>query len=287
MARELERVLVVGASGMLGAPVTETLVRDGFAVSVLSHGGAPAAQGTRAVSGDVFDRASVERAMSGVDCVYVNLGTPLTAKESDRLTEREGIANIVAAATTVGLGRVAMLSPLFKAYQGTRGFDWWVLRVKAEAERAVMGAKVPWTIFRASSFYENLEAGMRRGDKVSIMGRRWRPQRYLAARDYAALVSSALASADSANQVLVAQGPEAMSLEVLARRYVAARTEERLAVQKAPLALMKVVGAFSRELGPLVRMMEALDDYEEPLAAEPTWARYGVPRTTVEQFAAR
>jgi hypothetical protein len=87
--------------------------------------------------------------------------------------------------------------------------------------------------------------------------------------------------------VLFAQGPEAMSAETLARRYVAARTDERLAVQKAPLAVMRFVGLFSRELGAIVKLMQALDAHEEPLEAESTWAEFGKPTTTVEAFAAR
>lgn len=285
--RALQRMLVIGASGMLGAPVTRALVRDGFSVSVLARGAGKPVQGTRSVPGDVLDRASLERAMADVDGVYLNLGTPLTAREDAELTEREGVANVLEVARSKGLRRVAMLSPLFKAYQGTQGYDWWVLRVKIAAERAVMESPVPWTIFRASSFYENLEAGMRRGQKVSIMGRAWRPQRYLAAEDYATLVSKALATGDSERQVLVAQGPEAMNLETLARRYVAARKSEALGVQKAPIGMMKVMGLFSKELRTVTRMMEALDAYEEPFDAQPTWDRYGAPRMTVEQFAGR
>lgn len=284
----LPRVLVIGASGMLGAPVTRGLLDGGFSVKALTHGAGRAIEGTTPVPGDVFDRESLVAAMRDVDGVYLNLGTPLSARETDRLTEREGLATVLAAAQGSKVRRVAMLSPLFKSYQGTRGHDSWVLRTKLDAERAVMESGIPWTIFRASSFFENLEGGMRRGDKVSIMGRRWRPQRYLAAKDYAALVAAALASEDSARQILVAQGPEAMSLETLARRYVAARTKEQLTVQKAPLGVMKFVGLFSRELGAVTKMMEALDDYEEPdAAAAATWARYGAPTMTVEQFAAR
>lgn len=285
--RALERVLVIGASGMLGAPVTRRLVAEGFQVCVLMRNRGAAPHGTTPVKGDVFDLASLESAMNDVDAVYVNLGTPLTAREKDRLAEREGLANVLSGAKAKGVRRIAMLTAMFKEVQGRQGYDSWVLRMKLEAERAVMESPVPWTVFRASSFYENLEGGMRRGSNISIMGRHYRPQRYLSAEDYARLVAAALSTEESAGKVLVAQGPESMTLEQLARRYVAAHTSERLGVQKAPLAVMKVVGVFSRELGAVTRLMEALDAYEEPFAAESTWARYGKPTLTVEQFAAR
>jgi uncharacterized protein YbjT (DUF2867 family) len=285
--RALERVLVIGASGMLGAPVTRRLVAEGFQVRVLMHRGGTAPDGTTPVKGDVFDLASLESAMAEVDAVYVNLGTPLTAKEKDQLAEREGLANVLAAAKSRGVRRIAMLTAMFKEYQGTRGYDSWVLRMKLEAERAIMESPVPWTVFRASSFYENLEGGMRRGSNVSIMGKYYRPQRYVSAEDYARLVAAALSTEDSAGKVLVVQGPESMTLEQLARRYVAARTTESLGVQKAPLAVMKMVGLFSRELGAVTSLMEALDAYDEPFVAESTWAQYGKATMTVEQFAAR
>lgn len=106
-------------------------------------------------------------------------------------------------------------------------------------------------------------------------------------RDYGTLVAKALASPNSRNRVLYAQGTEALSSRALAQRYIAARKSESLSLRAAPLGVMKFVGLFSRPLGTVVKLMEALDAYDEPFAAQETWSEFGTPTDTVEAYAAR
>ncbi len=285
--RDLQRVLVIGASGMLGSPVTAALVADGFTVSALARKASSAPKGTHEIVGDVFDRSSLDAAMRDIDAVYINLGIAPTDRETDRLTEREGISTIIAAARASKVRRLAMISPMVKAHEGVDGYHWWGLAVKQAAERAVMDSGLDWTVFRASSFFENLRGGMRRGDAISVMGRQWKPQRFISGRDFGALVAKALASPKSRNRIVYAQGQEALSSRALAQRYIAAHTSEALKLQAAPLGVMKFVGFFSRPLGQIVRLMEALDAYDEPFSAQDAWDDFGAPSESVEGYAAR
>jgi uncharacterized protein YbjT (DUF2867 family) len=285
--RHLQRALVIGASGMLGTPVTAALIANGFTVSALARKANSTVAGAREIVGDVFDRGSLDAAMRETDVVYINLGAAPTDRERDKLTEREGIATIIAAAKDAKVRRLAMISPMAKAYEGVDGYHFWGMAVKQAAERAVIESGLEYTVFRASSFFENLRGGMRRGDAISVMGRKWNPQRFVSGKDFGALVARALASPASANRVLYAQGREALSSRALAERYIAARTGEKLELQAAPLGVMKFVGFFSRPLGNVVRLMEALDAYDEPFAAQETWDEFGAPSESVEAYAAR
>lgn len=284
--REIEKVLVIGGAGMLGTPVTRALVQAGLSVRALVRRRSAQLPGAvEQVEGDLFDATALARAFAGQDAVYLNLAIQPTESESDRLTEREGLTAILAAARVAQVARVVAISPLVKAYQGTGDFDWWVFRVKQAAESAIMASGLPYTIFRASSFFENLEGGMRRGDNISVAGDALYPQWYLSADDYGRMVAEAMRRPDSAGRVYVAQGPEAMTPHELAERYVAARAPARLKVQKVPLGILSFVGTFSRPIGFTAKLLGAMNRYHERFEAQATWAELGRPTTTVEAFA--
>ncbi len=284
--RDIQKVLVIGATGMLGNPVTRALVREGYSVRALVRGRrALLPDAVEQVEGDLFDSTALARAFAGRDAVYLNLAIQPSQTEHDRLAEREGLAAILAAARLAQVARVVSISPLVKAYQGTHGFDWWVFRVKQAAEAAIMASGLPYTMFRASSFFENLEAGMRRGDNISVAGDALYPQWYLSAREYGQMVAEALRRPGSAGRVYVAQGPEALTPRELAERYVAARRPTPLKVQRVPLGMLTFVGTFSRPVRFAAKLLSAMNRYHERFEAQTTWAELGPATTTVETYA--
>ena len=288
MTDRLQKVLVIGGTGMIGAPVVRALAAAGFEVTALVRGearGLPA--GVKVAKGDLLVAADVARAMAGQDAVYLNLSTRPSDGENDPLPEREGLRVILAAAREAGVRRVLLLSALMKDYQGTNGFDFWALRVKQEAEVAVRASGIPYTVFRASSFFENLEGGMRQGNKINLAGKSQHPSWYIAADDFAAMVVAALRSPQSRDGVYVVQGPEALRADELAERYVKARPGEPLSIARAPLWLLSAIGVFSREIGHVAKLMKALNEYPERFEGEAAWEELSRPRTAVEAFAMR
>jgi uncharacterized protein YbjT (DUF2867 family) len=284
----IKKVLVVGGTGMLGLPVTRALVAAGFEVSALVRGDAARLpKGVRAVTGDVFDPGSVSAALDGQDAMYLNLAIQPTERETDRLTEREGLRVLLDAAIAKKLRRVVALSPLVKDMEGRDGFSWWVFREKQNAERAIMESGVPYTVFRASSFFENLRGGMRRGSAINVAGKAIHPMWFLGGDDYGRMVARALALPSSENRVYYAQGPEALRPDELAKRFIAATTKEQLKLQAAPIGILKLVGWFSRPMGFTATLLDAMNRYPESFEAQATWDELGAPRTSVEDFAAR
>ena len=67
------KVFVTGATGFIGGHVVPRLLRDGHELVCLVRrpeaGRALEARGATAVAGDVTDRAAVERALPGCDCL--------------------------------------------------------------------------------------------------------------------------------------------------------------------------------------------------------------------------
>jgi uncharacterized protein YbjT (DUF2867 family) len=286
--KNIKKVLVVGGTGMLGLPVTRALVAANFQVSALVRGDATRLPtGVQAVTGDIFDASSVAAALKGQDMLYLNLAIQPTDREQDRLAEREGLRILLDAAVAAKIERVAALSPLVKDMEGRENFSWWVFRQKKRAEQAIIDCGVPYTVFRASSFFENLNGGMRRGDAINLAGKALHPMHYLAGDDYGRMVARALLSPASANTIHYAQGPEALLPEQIARRFIAAYTKTPLKLQSAPLGVLKAVGWFSRPMKFTATLLDALNRYPEQLQAQTTWEQLGKPTTTVEEFAQR
>lgn len=110
------RVLVAGATGVVGRQLVPVLVADGHEVVGLSRSGAPI-NGVRSVAADALDRAAVTRAVrESAPEAIVNMLTAIPARinpkrfaEEFALTNRlrtEGTRNLLVAAEQAGVTRV-------------------------------------------------------------------------------------------------------------------------------------------------------------------------------------
>ncbi len=106
------KVLVVGATGLLGRPVARRLRDDGHAVRVLVRDIEAARQrlgdGIEYVPGSVTDARAVETAVAGCDAVHVSLGA--SGRADLDAVERGGTTLVAGAARRHGLARISYLT---------------------------------------------------------------------------------------------------------------------------------------------------------------------------------
>lgn len=113
------RVLVTGASGMLGGAVARTLAERGDVVTVLQRGPS-SLNGVTEQRGDVRDAEAVARAVAGQDAVVhlaakVNVVGPT---EQYRQVNVGGTENVIAACRRHGVGRLVHVSSPSVAHSG-------------------------------------------------------------------------------------------------------------------------------------------------------------------------
>lgn len=284
----IQRIAVIGATGMLGQPVTHELIAAGFDVTVVARSpdeAQPLFPGAAVVAGDVFDAGSIERALAGQDAVYLNLSVDPSERPDDPHTETDGLRTVIAAAKQHGLQRIAYLSSLVKDYQGTDGFDWWVFDVKQEAVRLLKASGLPTTIFYPSSFMENLVHEFRQGRRLVLIGTSRHPMYFIAGRDYGRQVARSFEIDAGASHEYVVQGPEAYRTEAAAETFAAHYTAADLRITHVPLGLVKALGWFSRQADYGAHIVEAINHYPETFQAQATWDALGAPTTTLADFA--
>ncbi|QIN82031.1 NAD(P)H-binding protein [Rubrobacter tropicus] len=150
-------ILVTGGTGVLGRRVAERLHAAGVGARVLSRGGRP---GT--VRGDLLTGEGLDAAVDGVDTIVHCASSPYSRP---RQVDVEGTRRLLRSAAAAGVSHVVYISivgidlvPSYPYY-----------RVKLETERVIEGAPIPYTILRATQFYDLVLMALRSLDRLPVM----------------------------------------------------------------------------------------------------------------------
>lgn len=150
----MKRVLVTGGTGMLGRVLVPKLQEAGYIVRVMSRKTRPAALAPALewAQADVLTGEGLEASVRDVDLVIHGATSP--SHEMDRV-EVEGTHNV--------LERVRAANIRDFIYVSIVGIDrtpYPYYRAKVEAEKVVTTFGMPYTILRATQFYELLDIYM-------------------------------------------------------------------------------------------------------------------------------
>jgi uncharacterized protein YbjT (DUF2867 family) len=154
-ARSLEpprlTVAVVGVTGTIGSRVARALASAGHQVVGLSRNPGRAAAG-RVVAVDLRNAAAAERALAGVDAVYL---TPPMGGSDPQGDERAVVLSVIGAARRTGVKHVVMHTAL-RADRGNTGAR--ILDKKTPLEAALRDSGLPYSILRPAWYLQNLLA---------------------------------------------------------------------------------------------------------------------------------
>jgi len=284
----MQKILFIGASGMLGKPVALELLRAGFPVTLLARDVEKMQKlfpKIPIVKGDVFDITSLEAAMAGQEIVYLNLSVAQSSKKNEPQPEREGINNIIEAAKKTNIKRIVYLSSLIKNYEGMNGFNWWAFQIKQAAVNAIKKAGLNYSIFYPSTFMECLDKQMLQGTRIMLAGKSEAPMWFIAGKDYGVQVAWAMKKAGDTNQEYVVQGLEPFTSDEAAKVFIE-NAKSKIKIMRAPLAPLKYLGVFNQRMNYAYHICEALNKYPEKFESENTWNDLGKPSTTLAEYIA-
>lgn len=286
---QINKILVIGATGLLAKPVVKELVNANFAVTAMVRNPEKAREelttDVNLIKGDIFSKSDLEKAIAGQDAIYLNLSVKPEESKKALHTETDGLKNVIEVARKQGIQRIAMISSLVQNHQGQDGFDWWVFDVKRQSIRILQNGEIPYTIFYPSSFMENFMDNYRQGNKLLLAGKSLHKMWFIAGHDYGRQVAKSFQILKNENKEFSVQGLEGFTAEEACLVYQKNYTKTKLSISKAPLGLLKFLGIFIKKLKYGAKILEALNHYPEVFESEHTWDELGKPTITLAAFA--
>ena len=270
-----ERILIIGATGMLARPVARKLKDDGNIVRLFSRSVSEKEEkeGYEISKGDFFNPSDLEKAMKDCRHVHTNLA---------KVDEGAVMKGIVEAAKKAGIQTLSCISGA-SVCEENRWF--YGTERKYQAEQAVIQSGIPYMIFRPSWFFESLEL-MVRGGKAMMIGKQPHPYRWVASDDYGRMVATAYAIPEARNRIFYVLGPEYHKMRDLLVRYVKAVHPEIKKVSDVPVWMMKLIGLLSgkkdiKGVADLYGYFEKAREQGDPTQTD---AMLGKPEITFEEW---
>lgn len=278
-------ILVIGATGTVGAPVARQLREDGHHVRLLvrdpTRAAAQLGSGFEYIQGSVEQRETVKQALSGCTGVHISLQAGSKPADIERV-EHLGTLGVIELAAQQQLAHLTYVSGMFVGAEvGSAVLD---DHAKRSVEQALQRSGIPSTIFKPTYFMDTLPQQMQ-GKRAMILGKQPHPLHLVAASDFGRMVSRAFQEPSAANKIFYIQGPEALTMAGALRLYCSLLEPERQ-VTTIPLWVMSMVDTLflGRKMRRTLQIMQVLQHAGE--FGDPSEANrlLGAPTTTLRAW---
>jgi uncharacterized protein YbjT (DUF2867 family) len=212
------KIVVIGGSGLIGSNVCKKLAERGHQVVAASP-----RSGVNSVTGE-----GLAEAVSGAQVVVDVSNAPSWEDAAVMQFFDSSTRNILAAEAKAGVGHHVVLSVVGTDRLQKSGY----FRAKFVQENLIGASEVPYTIVRATQFFEflgGIAQSSTDGQVVRLPSALMQP---MAAVDVAAAVAD-FAIEPPLNRIVEIAGPEAMGIDEAVRRYLAATGDARRVITDA------------------------------------------------------
>lgn len=238
-----KKLLIIGATGLLGKPVAHHILAKGYNVKIMCRDSARAQNilgpGFEYCEGDVLKPDQLKLAIDGCTGVYLNLKSGDNF-DFENSTEIKGLTNtldLVPQSTLEWLGCISGAGDLAQHAHLPP------LKIKYEVERLIQSSPIPYTLFKPTHFMESLRLFVRDG-KAAIPGHQSNTYHYLAASDYAELVLDSWINGLHKNIKVTILGPQSFSMKEALSIYAKFCLEHKK-VGSIPLPLLRVIATIT------------------------------------------
>lgn len=238
----MKTVSVIGGTGMLGAPVAQALLADGFRVRILTRNIEKARQQLGDAfeyhKADILDVSSLQVALKDSDFVHINV----SGHDRDSYYQQHvsGTKNVLQALSGQAIECISMISSASAYPEFNDRYD---NRFKLEAENLLKASGRPYLVFMPSWFMETMTLFVQNNRLVRI-GPSNQLIHWVAADDYAQQVSKAYQNPASRSQRLSVYGPEGLTMADAFSRFA---QHHQLKESHMPAWLAKWLGRLSRD----------------------------------------
>lgn len=210
------KVVIIGGSGLIGKKLAALLQQAGHEVAAASP-----SSGVNAVTGE-----GLSQVLAGAEVVVDVSNSPSFEDEAVMNFFKSSTRNLLAAELTAGVRHHVALSVVGSERVPESGY----FRAKVAQESIIKGSTVPYTIVRATQFFEFLESiayVSTQNQTVRASSARLQP---IAADDVAAALAK-VATEAPLNDTCEIAGPQSFRLDELLRRTLQASQDPREVVR--------------------------------------------------------
>jgi uncharacterized protein YbjT (DUF2867 family) len=272
-----KRILLLGATGMLGVPVARCLYEDGLQVRILARDVAKARklfdESFEIVQGDVTDLESLEEAMADCYGVHVSVGGAV-----DQISAE----NVASLAPKLGLAHITYVSGSTVCEEN----GWFPMTAqKLIAESAVRQCGVPYTIFCPTWPMEQLPRFIV-GGRATLIGEQPILWHWFAAHDFGRMVANAYQREAAMNKRLYVHGPEQLTMKEALERYCQTFHPDITSVSVLPVETARSMAAASGNemLKFFAELMAYFQKVGEPGNPKEANQILGAPTTTLADW---
>jgi uncharacterized protein YbjT (DUF2867 family) len=213
--RNIMKIVVIGGTGRIGSSVVRRLEAQG-------HNPVPASPDTGV---DTVTGEGLADAMRGADVVIDVSNAPVWDDDAVLEFFTTSTRNLLAAERDAGVGHHLALSIVGADRLPDSGY----LRAKVAQEAEIEAGVIPWTVLRSTQFFEFLARTVEEGAEGGTVRLSTGLMQLVAADDVAATMTDLATGAPVGGRFELG-GPEALGIDVWARRLFAATGDERTVV---------------------------------------------------------
>ena len=206
-------ITLIGGSGLIGSKLAVLLERAGHRVTAASP-----SRGVNALTGE-----GLEQALAGADVVVDVSNSPSFEAQAVMQFFRTATTNLLAAEEAAGVRHHVALSVVGADRLADNGY----MRAKVAQEALIAQGKVPYTIVRATQFFEFIAAIA--GDGAAVSSALFQP---IAADDVVQFLASVAQEAPRNGMVEIG-GPQRLPMHSAVQRVLDARGDARRIVGDA------------------------------------------------------
>lgn len=276
-------IVVFGGTGKVGRQIVDQLRNDRHIVRVVTRdpSSARVAGDVEVVAGDLHDRQSLVRAVTGASAIVCTAqGGGGKGANGPRGVEGAGIPSLIGVAQDAAIEHFVYFSTASARPDSPVEF----FRLKFEVEHTLRTSGLPFSILRPThlmdTWVEMLAESITKKGKAMVLGSGANPVSWVAGEDVAR-VAAALAVRPGEGVSADLGGPEALTLTQVNELIAAALSTRIKGENKMPLGMLRAVSTlmkpFNQALARQMQMGVLLDTQPQLVDSSAVWAQYGQP----------
>ena len=271
-----KKIVVIGATGLIGNAVAKQLNNDGYNVVVMSRNKAKAkemfSEDFEILEADVLKPETIKYSFHGIDGVYISL------PERDA---PEAMQNILKNAKESGVKHIVYTSGCT-----VRKENAWHPMIKGhyEAEKAIEESGIPYTFFKLTMVMDMIPRYANNG-KPFIIGKQKHGWSWIHSSDIAKMASKAFDTPEAVNKKLTLFGSEKCTIAEGVDKYNQIFHPELRPAKSKPYWLANLIALFVGEkLKYAISIFKYFENHPEEGNPEMTYKLLGNPEMTLDAF---